>query len=1264
MKLIYSCAFLLFCFCSAFAQAPDFSWIKTNYEAIFPLTTAVDSFGNLYVAGYFTQGSATFGNTTLNGVKSFDYPFIVKYNFKGDVIWAFGNSYSNCDGRFNKIAIDVDGNIYVTGYYSSSSIKFGNYNLTLNGNSDSFIIKYDAGGNVMWANNIGGSDFDYVKGIVVDDGNVYCVGQFKSNNLFVDAIINGNSINDTTLINKNNLKNDAFIVKYNGAGSLKWALSFGDSISEDCATEVSVALDHSIYISGYWNAAASASIHIGPSTITEKSGNDALIVKINNNGSIGWAKSFGGYSSDQGSFIEVKNSIYMAGLFYSSSQFDTISLTSTGYSDIFLVKMDTAGNINWAKQMGCAQYDDIYGMALDADENVYLSGRYGQNSNFIADSITLTNNGKYDAYYVKYNSSGKVSWAFGYGGTQNDYGYDITTDNQSNLFISGTFTSSSIVLSNDTLANAGNAGDYNSIIATLVDYSDTVSIIDTTHIYFPRNGGLYGGGSADLAYSKTGTRLFSGMQTPASLFISDDGASTWYQAFNKDSLEYSVNGIVRGWSGKATKILTNQNNWVAVQTNHPKGRYSSAVISYSNGDTNTWKTVADPEQLTQWGFASHHVSAIALSDYYLMVALGPFIVKKGSGAINPSTDITNSISSVGGLPLKSTINSIAIANNANAYPYYIAIDTNGFTNGYNRLLYKFDGSIYSKINLPSNLNSIWAVFTHPKQISGDTIFITAKDTNTNAFKIYKSYDAGANWVDISYSSATDFLSDVDYSANWNLSASNNIILIIPGNAISKDLGTSWEVLSDTAHTANTINPDNINTIVGSDKTIEISTTGTTGTFSRTQSDGLEALNVNKIARTASEKLFYIATKTGLGYTKEYLNDTLTEAEKWQSPHGAFPLISDSINFGAVAIDPTDSLHVIAGSPYGFYTTTTGEMGFSKITPTNFTTNNPQVKDILFVNHNTAIAVTGGDSAIDAGKGNIWKTIDGGGNWTNVSPSGFKSGNTIATGNIGADTVIYVGTGLLNIDTGFIWKSNDIGQTWAQIKNGPTSLAGTSVLGLPINDIAVDPRGRDTLYIAAGYEEEYAFVLSFDGAETYTYLNSYAQKPYTSIGIHKQFPDTVYLATGREIYLYDLAHNNFRFMYRSLPDVQIPDIMTGSIIVATSTGLYTYRPTWEDDLDSGIIVNNSLKMIDNNELNVFPNPFTDEATIKLYVKENSKVSIEMYDLMGQKIESIYIGSCKQGYTNYEISPNNLSSGSYLLYANVNGLPYRKLLYHVR
>ncbi len=1262
--------FCLFLNTFSYSQTPDWSWVdiengQTNGILSYKITT--DKFGFVYVAG-MTYLPQSFGSTAL-GNSNDPVPFILKYNNKGDIIWALAATRSSTSGaiKIGDLKTDNKGNIYLIGSWSGSDITFGGQtlNYTSYNSYDGFIFKIDAGGNSIWNLKIGGDNQDFLYSMDIDDENhIYLTGTLRSSQTYIEYYQNGSIIHDT-LYAASSGKDDILVIKYDEDGGLIWSKSFGTASAYEYAYAITVDENENTYIGGYWESATSTSF--GSITVTKSGSNSSdeqFILKLDENGDEQWVKAAASGNDDRIYKLEIQSSaIYSLGRFNYTIAFDNTSFTSVASSiDMFLAKYDLDGNLKWAKQLGMSAGSELpNNLSIDNNENLFISGGHSSNDTLYFDAIAVSAQNSFDMFLAKYDSAGNAKWGISIGGNGVSTGGfpGVSCDNQNGIYFCGYFDNQNIiVLANDSFASTDS--NYDIFVAALVDFSDTVSIYDTTAIYSFDNGGLYGGSSTDLTYSQN-NRLFSGIETPVSLFISDDEATTWYKAFDNDSLEYTTNGIERGWSGKATKILTNQNNWVAVLTNHPKNKYSAVVISYNNGDTNTYKTAIDPLMLNNFGYGSYTASAIALSDYNLYAALGPCVVKIGSGAINSVTDITNILSAISGLPSTSTVNSIALANNANAYPYYIAIDENGDENGYNRLLYRFNGSTYAQINLPSTLNGIQAVFTHPTQTSGDTIFVTGIDINTSAYKIYRSFDAGINWSDVSYSSASDFLSDVDYSAYWNLSSSNNIILIIPGNAISKDLGATWDVLAN-EQTANVIKPDDLNTIVGSDKTVEISTTGTSGSFTRMPSYGLESLEVNKIARTESESIFYIATKTGLGYTKSYLDTTLSAGEKWTTPNGVFPLISDTIDFGAVAIDPTDSLHVIAGSKYGFYISTNG-INFTTVAPTNFTSDNPQVKDIVLINHNTAIAVTGGDSAYDTGKGNIWRTIDGGLNWTNVSPSGFKSGNSIAIGSVGTDTAIYIGTGLLNVDTGYLYKSTDLGITWLRIKNGPTSMAGTSILGLPINDIAIDPRGKDTLYIAAGYENEYAFVLSFDGGETFIYLNSYTQKPYTSIAINRNNPDTVYTASGREIYLYDLLNNNFRFVFRGLPDEQIPDLMTGSILVGTTTGFYTFDPNLEPNPIDTLITNNHTENLNGIVVNVYPNPFSDEATIRLTLKDNADVAIDLYDLTGRKIQSIYKGKSEKGSTNYNFTANNLASGTYLINIKVNEAMGRRLLYHV-
>ena len=120
-------------------------------------------------------------------------------------------------------------------------------------------------------------------------------------------------------------------------------------------------------------------------------------------------------------------------------------------------------------------------------------------------------------------------------------------------------------------------------------------------------------------------------------------------------------------------------------------------------------------------------------------------------------------------------------------------------------------------------------------------------------------------------------------------------------------------------------------------------------------------------------------------------------------------------------------------------------------------------------------------------------------------------------------------------------------------------------------------------------------------------------------------------------------------------------MTGSILVGSTTGFYTFDPKLEKDT---LITFISRDSIENFIVNVYPNPFADEATVRLTLSGNEDVQIDLYDLIGKKVLKVFYGKGNKGSSNYIISPDQLSSGSYLVFVNVNGTISKRLLYYAK
>jgi len=160
-----------------------------------------------------------------------------------------------------------------------------------------------------------------------------------------------------------------------------------------------------------------------------------------------WAKQMGGTDYDQGSSIAVDSSgnVYTIGKFAGTADFDpgvgTFNMTSAGFTDIFVSKLDLLGNFVWAKQLGGTDYDGGSSIAVDGSGNVYTTGSFQGTVDFDpgASIFTLTSAGVGDIFVSKLDLLGNFVWAKQMGGAGSDGGIFIALDGSGNVYIIGTF---------------------------------------------------------------------------------------------------------------------------------------------------------------------------------------------------------------------------------------------------------------------------------------------------------------------------------------------------------------------------------------------------------------------------------------------------------------------------------------------------------------------------------------------------------------------------------------------------------------------------------------------------------------------------------------------------------------------------------------------------------------------------------------------------------------------------------------------------------
>lgn len=454
MKIVYYIQVLLFViYSNVFSQAPNYLWAKsaggTGTDAGYCCTT--DASGNIIVVGGFASSTITFGTNTLtNTIGGTADIYIVKYDPNGNALWARSVGGINLDAAYG-CCIDANNNIIVTGDFSSPSITFGTTTLTNTSTSfDIFVVKYDTNGNVIWAKGAGGTSSDVGKSCYADaNSNIIVAGTFSSPSF---------TLGTNTLTNANTGTTDIFITKYDSNGNVIWAKSSGGASNDyvySCKTDAS----NNIVIAGHFNSSA---IIFGTNFLTNTNSGtaDIFIAKYDTNGNVLWAKKEGGTNPDFGisCSIDPSRNIITTGYFNSPTiTFGVTTLTNTtsGVQNFYIVKYDSAGNVLWAKNAGGPGHEGS-SCTTDASGNIVAIGIYG--SSITLGTTTLTSSGLYDVFIVKYDPLGNVLWAKKVGGTGTDYGFNCATDPNGNIVATGHFTSSSMALGTTTLTNAGPGG--------------------------------------------------------------------------------------------------------------------------------------------------------------------------------------------------------------------------------------------------------------------------------------------------------------------------------------------------------------------------------------------------------------------------------------------------------------------------------------------------------------------------------------------------------------------------------------------------------------------------------------------------------------------------------------------------------------------------------------------------------------------------------------------------------------------------------------
>jgi hypothetical protein len=305
-----------------------------------------------------------------------------------------------------------------------------------------------------------------------------------------------------------------------------WSRGSGGS-NVDEALDVTKDNLGNIISAGYFTNTATFDNGITLSS-TSSGVSDVFIQKTSTTGALLWAVKAGGNGSDRATAVEcdADGDIYITGFYYGTANFGSYTLTSVnGSQDVFIAKLNSNGVFQWAVSAGGALGDYAYGIAVDVNKNVFITGQFEGTSTFGTQSLISQTNPQtgqpsFDIYTAKYNPTGVFQWVKHGKAEFNDRGMDLTTDNAGNVYVTGQF-SDTITFQNTHTNNVMNA-------VFIIKYSSSGQ-----EVWFRRAAGSFGIGYGIAIYNE------------ADLYITGDykGTMTFFGSPNNTLTDVYTNRI-------------------------------------------------------------------------------------------------------------------------------------------------------------------------------------------------------------------------------------------------------------------------------------------------------------------------------------------------------------------------------------------------------------------------------------------------------------------------------------------------------------------------------------------------------------------------------------------------------------------------------------------------------------------------------------------------------------------------------------------------
>ena len=305
--------------------------------------------------------------------------------------------------------------------------------------------------NFTWARRMGSPLADSAMDVSMDpDGNATVVGVYQSFAQFA-----GSSNTSRTLSAKGG--DDIFVARYNPDGALTWLKSAGGTSQETPYAVASLANGGAVVTGCFEGSAVFGDFEVNRTVLSSSGGQDGFIAFYNADGSLLWARQFGGEGNECGLGIAVHTdgTIYITGYYEDGALFgargaNRATLGSAGGTDIFVARYFSFAELSWVKPAGGEKDDMGNDVKVLADASCVVTGSYQDAAIFGDNESRRTllqavqtkqdeETPNEDAFLARFNSFGFLEWAVGSGGAGADRGNAVAVVDKDNFLMTGVF---------------------------------------------------------------------------------------------------------------------------------------------------------------------------------------------------------------------------------------------------------------------------------------------------------------------------------------------------------------------------------------------------------------------------------------------------------------------------------------------------------------------------------------------------------------------------------------------------------------------------------------------------------------------------------------------------------------------------------------------------------------------------------------------------------------------------------------------------------